>query len=289
MNIIINADDFGMTKDVNKAIFELCSLGVCTSITVMTNMPFYEEIVSFVPNKTVSIGLHVNLTEGRPVSDPKAVSSLVDNDGMFLSPSVLKRSVRSGIVKKTHVFQEVEAQFDRLYQVIGERIDHFDSHQGTNKLKIVTDSLQDLVQKRKLKIGIRVYNKYYLVGEQAEKRIVHPKPINILEFGLKRILVEMVLRYRTRILEKSFYHPDGLLLTSAHKALNVLKILSDNNINDLSKRTFEIAFHPSTSTNDLPPEMSQSRVDEYNYMKTKEFNKSIKRYNLINYNPINFR
>ena len=42
--IIINADDFGLTIGVNRAIAELVNAGTVTSVSVMTNMPHYREI-----------------------------------------------------------------------------------------------------------------------------------------------------------------------------------------------------------------------------------------------------
>lgn len=45
MKLIINADDFGMTKSVNKAVAELAQLGTLTSTTVMVNMPYWRQII----------------------------------------------------------------------------------------------------------------------------------------------------------------------------------------------------------------------------------------------------
>jgi predicted glycoside hydrolase/deacetylase ChbG (UPF0249 family) len=286
MKLIINADDFGMTKYVNEAIIELCKLGVTTSTTVMVNMPFWKEITDLLPLKHVSIGLHVNLTEGLPVTDPKLIPSLLNSKGFFHNPKELKNLAKSGKINKDQLMIELKNQFQMLYDLIGERIDHFDSHQGTNKIKLVTDCLSEIVKDNKHKMGIRVYQKYYIRNINSRLVVTHPHLKNIIEFGLKRVAVEFVLRYRTRKIEKVFFHPDGLLLTKVHRGLDVFKILPKLDEQACPGKILEIAFHPATSTIGLPTEMSESRLNEYKYLKSDEFREAIKRFELINYTMI---
>ena len=97
---------------------------------------------------------------------------------------------------------------------------------------------------------------------------------------------EFVLRYRTRKIEKVFFHPDGLLLTKVHRGLDVFKILPKLDEQACPGKILEIAFHPATSTIGLPTEMSESRLNEYKYLKSDEFREAIKRFELINYTMI---
>ena len=80
--VIINADDFGITKGVNEAIFELVDAGIVTSTSVMSNMPDYVDVVKF--KTKIGISVHFNLTIGRSINDPKKVPTLVDEQGCFL-------------------------------------------------------------------------------------------------------------------------------------------------------------------------------------------------------------
>ena len=41
--LIVNADDFGLTLGVNRAVIEAHTRGILTSTTVMANMPAFEE------------------------------------------------------------------------------------------------------------------------------------------------------------------------------------------------------------------------------------------------------
>src|ERR1700748_1221382 len=80
--LIINADDFGMNKEVNEGIKLGIKQGVVTSVSVMTNMPFFEDAMRFLSDyPRVSVGLHFNITEGKPLV--KHADSLVGNDNNF--------------------------------------------------------------------------------------------------------------------------------------------------------------------------------------------------------------
>ncbi len=65
--LIVNADDFGFTSGVNRAIVEANEHGIVTSSTLMANGPAFEEAVKLaktVPN--LSVGCHVVLIDGQP-------------------------------------------------------------------------------------------------------------------------------------------------------------------------------------------------------------------------------
>jgi chitin disaccharide deacetylase len=71
--VIINADDFGMNSAVNSAIFSGMEQGLVTSTSIMANMPGFEEAVGLVRDHDElrgRVGVHLNLTEGKPLSKP---------------------------------------------------------------------------------------------------------------------------------------------------------------------------------------------------------------------------
>ena len=75
--LIVNADDFGLTLGVNRAIVEAHTRGIVTSSTLMANGPAFEDAIRLartVPN--LSVGCHVVLIDGVPVSNPKLLPSL---------------------------------------------------------------------------------------------------------------------------------------------------------------------------------------------------------------------
>ena len=69
--LIVNADDFGLTPGINRAIIEAHTRGIVTSATLMANMPaFYEAVQLAKVHPALGIGLHFNITQGRPVAAP---------------------------------------------------------------------------------------------------------------------------------------------------------------------------------------------------------------------------
>jgi len=127
--IIINADDFGLCEGVNKAVAQAHADGVLTSATVMTNMPDAEEAVELarkMPN--LGIGVHLNLTQGRPVSKDHAVKCLLDANGRFRH-SPLELAIFSIVVAEIRnaVTTELSAQIQWLIDR-GLTPTHLDSH-----------------------------------------------------------------------------------------------------------------------------------------------------------------
>ncbi len=82
--LIVNADDFGLTTEVNKGIIEAYRNGIVTSTTIMVNMPGFADAVEKIRcTPGLAVGIHLNLTYGVPVLGADQVRSLVGPDGRF--------------------------------------------------------------------------------------------------------------------------------------------------------------------------------------------------------------
>lgn len=122
--LIINADDFGFTAGINRGIRKALTEGVVSSISVMPNLPWAEEIKDIANQfPRVSIGYHLNLTKGRPLLPPERVNTLVESDGFFLNrPSKL-----AAAAELKQMEEEIRAQLEKILSY-GIRISHLDSH-----------------------------------------------------------------------------------------------------------------------------------------------------------------
>ena len=84
--LIINADDFGLTAGVNRAIVELHHARVLTSTTLMARAGATSEAIRLaLATPTLGVGCHVVLVDGQPVLPPQDVPSLVDATDRLLS------------------------------------------------------------------------------------------------------------------------------------------------------------------------------------------------------------
>src|SRR5262249_37431067 len=127
-HLIVNADDYGMSPGVSRGILEAHAEGVVTSTTALVNTPCAPDalaLASRVPG--LGLGLHVNLSFGRPVLPPTRVPSLVGPDGRSFSGGRLLGAMRR--FRRRDIRREVRAQLARFVELAGRPPDHLDSHQ----------------------------------------------------------------------------------------------------------------------------------------------------------------
>ncbi len=94
-SLIINADDFGLTERINDAIIEGHRKGIVTSTTLMANGPAFDNAAERAKTEQkLGIGIHLNLSEGTPMTDPSQLSCLINETGRFyLSPVQMLRKL----------------------------------------------------------------------------------------------------------------------------------------------------------------------------------------------------
>ncbi|MHC4153616.1 MAG: carbohydrate deacetylase [Planctomycetota bacterium] len=133
--IIVNADDFGLCEGVNKAVLQAHTQGVLTSATIMANMPAAAEAIEIARDlPALGIGVHLNLTDGRPLSPRDTVMPLLNADGEFACscPKLALLSVsgpRSRNAIRTELAAQIRWVIDR-----GIRPTHLDSHKHFHAL-----------------------------------------------------------------------------------------------------------------------------------------------------------
>jgi predicted glycoside hydrolase/deacetylase ChbG (UPF0249 family) len=134
--LILNADDFGLTRGINRAIRELHANGALTSATLMANGPAFEDAVAIAREQpTLGVGCHVVLTDGIPVSHPSDIASLLGSDGKTFRSSLADflLAVWRGHVREEDIVREAAAQVQRI-QRAGIDVTHLDTHKHTHVL-----------------------------------------------------------------------------------------------------------------------------------------------------------
>ena len=113
--LIVNADDFGYTCGVNRAIIDGYRSGIITSTSLMSNGAALEAAIELARVESgLDIGCHVNLVEGAPLSPPDRIPHLVEADGKFHSLSGLVLRLVSGLVPSIELERECSAQIEKL-------------------------------------------------------------------------------------------------------------------------------------------------------------------------------
>jgi predicted glycoside hydrolase/deacetylase ChbG (UPF0249 family) len=111
VNLVVTADDLGLSPGVTKGILESHRRGIVRSTSLMVTADSSAEAAAQVRMEPgLEVGLHIDLVGGWPVSDPAAVRSLVDEEGRFLGLAEFTKRLLSGRVRARDVAAEVRAQ-----------------------------------------------------------------------------------------------------------------------------------------------------------------------------------
>jgi len=126
--LVVNADDFGYTRDVNQGIVEAHQRGILTATTLMAGAPAFDDAVRLAKeNPSLDIGVHLVLV-GEPPFPPTIPS--------------LMRAVALGRIR---VFDELVKQV-RLVLDAGLQPTHLDTHKHTHLLPPVLDAVARISQ-----------------------------------------------------------------------------------------------------------------------------------------------
>lgn len=147
-SLIINADDFGSSKDVNRAVIRGWQDGLLTSASLMvTGEAFAEAATLARENPGLQVGLHLTLIQGRSAARQAGFPSLADHEGNFPNDPVFA-GMRMFFLKslKKQLEQEIEAQIIRFIDT-GLPLSHIDGHLNIHMHPTVFDILCRLMPK----------------------------------------------------------------------------------------------------------------------------------------------
>jgi predicted glycoside hydrolase/deacetylase ChbG (UPF0249 family) len=129
--LIVNADDFGLTHGVNRAIVACHERGIVSSATLMATGACFDEAVALAAAQMprLSVGCHIVLVDGTPLLPPNEVRSLLapGTDRFYHSIGEVLQAVLRGRFRAEEVEAEAWAQFARL-QRSNVEVSHFDAH-----------------------------------------------------------------------------------------------------------------------------------------------------------------
>jgi len=145
--LIVNADDFGLHHGVNMAIVRAFERGLCSSCSVMPNMPGFEEACELAHRHgfVEHTGLHLTLTEGKALTDAiKQESRFCDEKGHF-HLSRKKRVISMSRLERAALQQEIRAQVASCREQ-GLRVSHLDSHNHAHEEWAIASSVMNVAR-----------------------------------------------------------------------------------------------------------------------------------------------
>ena len=136
MQVIINADDFGLHTDVNHGIIEAHSHGVVTSASLLVNSDASAEAARLaLENPGLHIGLHFNISSGRCVASKTEIPALVNEEGHFkFDANDVPGSMawlRKAITENGQILDQIQREFwaqVARFRSFGLKVAHLDIH-----------------------------------------------------------------------------------------------------------------------------------------------------------------
>jgi chitin disaccharide deacetylase len=134
-NLIVNADDLGWTQGVNRGIAEAHRNGIVTSASLLANGCAFEEgVQSALQSPRLGVGVHLNLSDGKPLAPARRVKSLLDENGNFSGgPETLLFRLTAKSLDAREVELEWNAQIEKV-RAAGIRPTHLDGHKHVQML-----------------------------------------------------------------------------------------------------------------------------------------------------------
>ena len=159
IKVIINADDLGKSHEVNIAIQEALVCRCITSSTILANSGTWDEIHDIVNNNPqASFGVHLNLTEGRALTNNSILQkyNVVDAAGYFTNKIRDLKYYPQELIDA--ISEEFDAQINKVKNIEKITISHIDGHHHIHTFYPFTDVLIQLLHKYNIK---SIRNRYY--------------------------------------------------------------------------------------------------------------------------------
>ncbi len=145
--VIVTADDFGLDAEVNAAIVKGVSAGFVSSVSLLVNFPSFGEACELARRHGFAdrIGLHFNVTEGRPLTDIMRRCERFCAEGVFVPEHEFSRRRRLSPDERTALVCEAQAQIDAARSA-GISLTHLDSHNDVHAEPAIAAALASVAR-----------------------------------------------------------------------------------------------------------------------------------------------
>lgn len=218
--LVVNADDFGFTRDVNQGIVEAHQNGILTATTLMSDGTAFEDAVRLAKeNPTLDIGVHLLLVGQPPF------------------PMTVAQLTRAVMLKKIKIYEELAAQVRRVLDA-GLKPTHLDTHKHTHLLPPVLDAVARISEEFRIPWVRRPFDLPLTPrGVSWQKRAVS-RSLRVVRRRFERVLNSHGCR--------STDHFAGFQITGKFDASDVASL-----IRALPEGSTEFMCHPGICTDEL--------------------------------------
>jgi chitin disaccharide deacetylase len=235
--LVVNADDFGRSQEINAAIVTAHQSGILTTASLMVNEPGFDEAVALArQNPRLGVGLHLTLVCGRATLPPKCIPMLANANGEF-SNNTVAAGCRYFASKQAReqLRTEIAAQFEK-FRATGLPLDHVNGHLHLHMHPVVFDILAQHARDWGITRLRLTRDRFWLNAQIAAGRwayrVLHSCIFRVLAARARRELDRREIRYTNTVF--------GLLQDSRVDEEFILKLLPR-----LPAGDSELYSHPS--------------------------------------------
>ena len=246
--LIVNADDFGLSQEVNAAVVRAHREGILTSASLMVAEEHCDEAARIAKeNPGLDVGLHAVVCKGRSVRPAAEIAPAVDAAGRFPENPVLA-GMRWYFAKelRAKLATELRAQVERHLELVG-YLNHIDGHLNFHVHPVVADILVELAIEYKvpcLRLPREpVFTTLRLRRDNAARKLVESVIFRTLSRRTRRMMNERGLKSTDWLFG---------LHQSGHLDENYILAIIDR----LRDGTTELYFHPAMDIGVTPPAAS---------------------------------
>ncbi|HEY1659780.1 MAG TPA: ChbG/HpnK family deacetylase [Candidatus Sulfotelmatobacter sp.] len=256
--LIVNADDFGYTLGVNRAIVEAHTSGIVTSTTLMASGSAFRDAACKAKQlPQLGVGCHIVLIDGEPVLDPAILRSITTrNSGSPEFRDGLKSfafRALSGRLDPGELEAEASAQIRKI-QAEGISISHLDSHKHTHLFPAV---LRPILRAARA-CGVRALRNPFGPRRPLKSGDLLARPSLWTRYAEVRLLNALAGRFHDTVKKEGFVTPDGTLGVEVTGSLDEALFYAVANI--IPEGTWEFVCHPGYNDGDL--QRSNTRLRE---------------------------
>ena len=240
--LILNADDFGLTAGVNRAVLELHQAGALTSATLMARAAATEEAIQLAcATPTLGVGCHVVLVDGEPVLPARNIPTLAPRSGRF-HPTLgaFLGALFTGRIRSSEIEAETVSQI-ALLQSKGVKLTHIDTHKHAHIFPAV---LRPVLRAAKAAGIHAIRNPFEPAWSRRATR--GASVIRRAEVSLLHLLEPA---FRRIVAEEGFTTTSGALGVLATGSLNGARL--NALLGNLPDGTWELVTHPGYNDADL--------------------------------------
>jgi len=235
--LIVNADDFGVSEEVNEAVIRAYKEGVLTSTSLMVTGAAFEQAVKLArQNPGLGVGIHLVTVVGKSVLPHSEIPTLVDEEGNFSNnPTAAGLKYFFSPRARRELRTELAAQFEKFHST-GLPLSHIDGHLHLHVHPVIFDAALELGAQY-LTRRMRVPDEERRLALQFDSSNVGMKTVHALLFG------GLARHMNKKLRARGFSFPERVYgnLQSGRMSERYFLYTLDH----LTADTTEIYFHPA--------------------------------------------